>query len=132
MIQGEVEIKKGLEIPYVFEKTSKGNGVLTIGGLGIRSYDAHRDTMLFEGFLLRHQFIDVNQDGYRDLVLSGIVLLLGEKEIDPVSHRATVAVFLFDPKTKKLNPTVTDEAIYFWNIPADEAPQPTAIGAAHR
>jgi hypothetical protein len=78
-----IELGKGIKITARTELTSKGNGVLMIKNLELRIYDAHNDAAYFQDALLKTEFADIDGDGYKDLVISGIVIYeishVGEK-----------------------------------------------------
>jgi hypothetical protein len=116
VLEGVFRPKRGVAIPYTFEITSKGNGSLVFGSYAIRIYDAHDDGFLFDGFLLDQSQRDINSDGWLDLIVTGAVLMTGEKESDPSSTRPVRAVFLFDPLADSFTNTVSDDAVYVYSV----------------
>jgi len=106
-IQGEEEWAKTIQISKDISSvakvsvTAKGNGVLSVANLRLRVFDAHDDGIIYEDGLLRTEFIDIDRDGCKDLVISGIALSTGEKEGEPAMHHCIVFIYMFDPKQKK-------------------------------
>ncbi|MCB9397913.1 MAG: hypothetical protein H6510_08860 [Acidobacteria bacterium] len=100
-----------LSIKITFRISSKGNGILSLPGLLIRIYDEHDDRLFFDPPLLENEWVDLNQDGYRDLVVSGNAILTDEA--DKISTRHSVkATFVFDPKTQTFVTTQACPEIY--------------------
>jgi hypothetical protein len=66
---GDVDLGHGVVEPAIVEVTSKGNGGMTICGQSFRVYDAHNDGEVFEPYMANITFVDVDGDGYRDLVI---------------------------------------------------------------
>ena len=93
-------IGDGVKVSYEFEITSKGNGAVILPGILLRLYDSHDDLSYFKNGLLNNELLDVNSDGYKDIILWGTALTfdddgnsLGEKEV--------VAVLVYSAKDKK-------------------------------
>ncbi|MCC5790924.1 MAG: hypothetical protein JJT75_14940 [Opitutales bacterium] len=119
-LHGTVAISDEFELPYSFTIKAKGKGITEIGGISIRTYSAPRGQSNFEGFLLKHDFIDINDNGYRDLLLSGIYRINHDNESDAFSQRVIVAIFLFDPQIGQFKPSVKDEAVYFYESEGEQ------------
>lgn len=82
--------------------TNKGNGSLRIGNLSVRVYDSHNDGFAYKNNMLLVEFTDVNGDGYLDLVVTGIYLVMSETLDDMIIEQHPVCLIaLLDPKTGK-------------------------------
>jgi hypothetical protein len=81
------------------EVTNKGNGILEIGDLKLHVVDEHDDGIYFEGGLLSIDFVDIDHDGKREMVLSGIACFTGEKG-DMVRRREAL-VFIYKLRDKR-------------------------------
>ena len=101
-VTGLIVLKVGHKIKYSVDTTNKGNGVLEIGGLKICSYDYHDDGITFQGGRLIHKFIDVDDDGDLDLLVSGIVEYWDEKSNSISGRKNVVAIFIYDHIKKAL------------------------------
>jgi hypothetical protein len=116
-LHGEVKIAKGVTLKYSFAITSKGNGSIEFPEIGIRIYDSHDDDITFKPYLLCVQLKDMNGDGYKDLVMSGVAEHWDDK-IDGklLSSNQINAIFLYDPKKNTfVAKNVSDEIGYWYN-----------------
>ena len=86
------EVIKTVEI----EVTSKGNGSMKIGNLYLKVYDTHDDGDFYEGHMLKIEFIDINKDGYKDIILTGIRCKTEEKGNLVVQREGVFLIFLYD------------------------------------
>jgi len=77
------------------EVTSKGNGHLTICSQMFRVYDSHGDLDLFDPSCLDITFVDLNNDGYRDLVLHGEIVESDDEEVF-IRRVPVLQVYRFD------------------------------------
>lgn len=69
-----IDVGKGVTVTARTELTRKGNGVLSVKNLELRIYDAHDDAAYFQDSFLKTEFADVDGDGFKDIVISGIVV----------------------------------------------------------
>lgn len=74
-----IDLGHGVAESARIEVTSKGNGSLAICGQSFRVYDGHDNGSLFEPTMAHITFVDLDDDGYRDLVLTGLLVDTGEK-----------------------------------------------------
>jgi hypothetical protein len=83
----------------ILNATSKGNGIHEIyrvsadtmqnvlkasGGSKVKTYDAHEDLSVFEPNELKMVFLDINNDGFNDIVFAGQKLMLGKYTKDSI------------------------------------------------
>jgi hypothetical protein len=111
-LKGSLDVGGGVSLPYKFSITARGDGGINIGGIYIHTYDSHNDGTIFQDHLLKHQFVDVNRDGYLDLVISGVGLFKGVTEWDAIRKRTLVSIFIYDIVGNKYINTVPDEAVW--------------------
>lgn len=91
------------DIPYTYTHTSKGNGFITIpaadGMHDIRCYDAHDNGSIYKGHWAQIVLEDKNNDGFRDIVVTGI-----EEETDdngnPTRSKPFRMVYPYSPERK--------------------------------
>ena len=94
-----INVGPNLTLPATIEVTAKGNGFLSVGEVSLgKVYDAHDDGTTFEGFLADIAFKDINDDGFKDVVISGIINTHHEKQDEILSREAFVRVYLYDIK----------------------------------
>lgn len=103
--KGEIRLGQDVSFPARLEVNSKGNGLLGICNLNLKVYDDHDDGRLYEGSLLRTVFTDLDEDGFRDLIISGRVLHTHEKSGQTESAEDVVFVYMFKPGTKQFRET---------------------------
>lgn len=89
-------IGHGVKQPVSVEVSGKGNGTLTVANLRLTVLDEHNDGDLYEGGLLHVEFVDITGDGYKDLVICGILIHTGEKETDAVTREPVCQIYVFD------------------------------------
>lgn len=94
-----------------FTITSKGNGVLYVGRLGIRLYDAHDDGLYFDEPLLKAELKDLNTDGFLDLLLTGTALKTDDDGL-VLNSLPVRASFIFSPEQKELLPSERSDYVY--------------------
>ena len=101
----ELILGTGAVLPARVEVTSKGNGTLTIANVKVRVFDDHDDGMVYLGGMLGTRFVDIDRDGYLDLLLSGIVEFTGEIAGSVTRREAVVTIYMFDPTTNRFTRT---------------------------
>jgi hypothetical protein len=110
-----IDIGHGIRANAVIDVTTKGNGTLSVSNLRLHVLDEHDDGEVFVGGLLHAEFVDINQDGYKDLVIYGISEQTGEKEGDPVSFAPVVSIYIFNPLEKCFKLRFRCGTILDWN-----------------
>jgi hypothetical protein len=93
----EVLVADGVKLPADIEVTAKGNGYLRIGNLNLKVFDTHDDGSYYEGDLLNIDFADINGDGKRELLISGIVCFTDEKGGKVLRREAVVFIYALQP-----------------------------------
>lgn len=100
----EIEIGPGVKFAAVVEVTVRGNGTLRVANLDeLRVFDEYDDGAVYVGGLLHVEFVDITNDGYKDLVITGTVVHTGEKETDPRTYETVTSIYVFDPKKKEFH-----------------------------
>jgi hypothetical protein len=90
-ISPEVDLKAKVEV------TVRRNGWLKVANLKIKVIDGYDDSVVYQGEALHVEFTDITGDGFKDLVVTGLVVNTGEKDGDPKTYEAVTAVYVFDP-----------------------------------
>ncbi|MDH5628682.1 MAG: hypothetical protein OEY96_00875 [Gammaproteobacteria bacterium] len=76
-----VEIGNGKSVELIFNKTSKGNGSMYLeNSFFLHLWDVHDEGYYFKNDYLKSDLIDISGDGFKEIVISGIVIQTGEKE----------------------------------------------------
>lgn len=96
--RGMLRTPSGERHPLLVWATNKGNGGITLGGLMIRLRDAHDDGVVFDPWSLSCRWLDVDRDGYADLLVEGVAVLTEA----PVQRVPVRGVFRFEPETGQL------------------------------
>ena len=75
-----VQLTQTLVIEVILDKTVRGNGTLLIGNTLLKIRDANADDMLtYQNEYLDVFFHDVNSDGVKDIIVSGITKQIADK-----------------------------------------------------
>jgi len=106
------DLGHGIQTSFDFEKTKKGNGVLWFPGGVVQIYDAHNDGITFDPFALVTRLVDLDQDEYLDLEISGTGVQWDEKGVRELARRPVRATFRFNPNTKTFANAVADSWVF--------------------
>ena len=87
---------KGLILPVEATGTQKGNGTLQIHNVYVRFYDQHDDGLVYRNGILELELKDINNDGVKDVFITGVLKFTGEKENEVASYKNVVAKLLFN------------------------------------
>lgn len=93
-----VSISKGIQIPFILETTMKGNALVNFQNLTIRAYDYHGDGELYVGGLASIFFIDLDGDGFKDLVICATKEISDEEDV-PLGYRPEFFAYLYSPQS---------------------------------
>ena len=116
--QKRIVIAKNISYNAVVEVNSHGNGYLAIANLNspyLGVYDDQYDRAVYRNRLLNIKFADFDGDGYRDLVICGIVDFFSDDDDDcvrPLNSVMIIYIYRYNPKqcrfdeVFKLAPTV--------------------------
>ncbi len=103
----EIVLAPGVKMAATIEVSTKGNGSLRIGNLNLRAVDSHDDGSYYENEMLDIDFTDLDGDGKREMVISGIVCFTSEKGSTVLRREAIVFIY-------KLQADRTFKKVY-WN-----------------
>lgn len=96
-----IDFGLGLQIPIDFGITSKGNGGFSLPGLFlIRVYDRHDDGSYFKSGLLQNELLDIDEDGYKEILLWGVAIKTDENSERIIGEIPVVAIIKYDSKAK--------------------------------
>jgi len=95
-----IEIGRGVTLRAVVEETAKGNGTLLVGNLRLKIVDEHDDGAVYAGVMPHVEFADFDGDGYRDLVVSGVVEYTDEKGKEILDCESFVFLYRYDVQSK--------------------------------
>ncbi|MEI8646392.1 hypothetical protein P4S60_18385 [Pseudoalteromonas sp. Hal040] len=100
-IRKELNIRHDINVPIEFSITSKGNGGFSLPGLFlVRLFDQHDDGSYFKSGLLRNELIDLDEDGYNELLFWGIAIKTDDESEKVLGEIPVVAILKYDPKSK--------------------------------
>jgi len=101
----QIVIAPGLVFNAVIEVTSKGNGILKIVNLKkVKVYDGHDDGDVYRNMLLTIKFADFDGDGYRDLVIYGIIDFYSDddrRREKAQESRPAILLYRFNPQKQE-------------------------------
>ena len=93
---GDVRLGPDLVVRAEVQVTSKGNGSLSLLNLDVKVIGGHVDSDFYEPTFLYTFLVDLNSDGYRDLVVCGRVWETYDECDCAVRWRRVVEVLEFD------------------------------------
>lgn len=96
-LEKEVVLAAGVKMSATIEVTAKGNGSLRIGNLNLKIFDSHNDGSYYDNEMLKIEFADLDGDGKRELVISGIVCFTDEKGDKVLRREAVVFIYALQP-----------------------------------
>jgi hypothetical protein len=100
-----IDVGGGRRVPVSVTVTVRRNGTFKVANLSLRVWDEHDDGQVYEDGLLHVEFVDVTGDGFRDLVITGIVRHTGEKERDPVTREPVTSIYVYEPAKREFRRT---------------------------
>src|SRR5260370_41219793 len=92
-LQKKVVLAPNIKMTATIEVTTKGNGLLQIGNLRLAVYDSHDDGIYYENWLLNIDFADIDGDGKREMLISGIVCFTDDKGDKVLRREAVVYIY---------------------------------------
>jgi len=99
----KVKISKDIGLNAEIAITRRGNGWFKIANLNLHIGRTGYDSLIYKDGLLDVDFVDINGDGLKDIIISGLMLCPHE-QLDIILYReAVVFIYLFEPKNKKFN-----------------------------
>lgn len=91
-----IDVGHGMSMAAVIEESNKGNGLLTLGALTLKVVDGHDDGAVYAGAMPHVEFIDIDGDGVKELVVNGVVEYTDE-QTDAVREREPfVFIYRYD------------------------------------
>lgn len=103
VIDREVQLGPGHACRALLDVTSNGNGVLYLSGFRIRVYDVHDNGVVHSPGMLISILMDVDGDGYRDLIVAGEAAVTDEAGTS-IDRRQISQVHLYSPATRSFGP----------------------------
>jgi len=95
-----VDVGRGMKLTALIEETNKGNGLLTLGALKLKVVDEHDDGAVYAGAIPHLEFVDIDGDGVKELVVNGTVEYTDGKT-DAVHERESfVFIYRYDLTSK--------------------------------
>src|SRR5437899_5551648 len=96
-LTSEVIIAPNIKLVATIEVTSKGNGSLRIANLDLKVFDDHDDGAYYENEMLNIDFSDIDGDGKRELLISGIVCFTDDTGDKVLRREAVVFIYALQP-----------------------------------
>lgn len=92
-----IDVGPDTKLDATIEVTAKGNGTLSVGNLRLRVVDEHENGAVYQDGMAHVEFADVDGDGWKDLVVVGIVNYTDEKADAVPAREAFVFMYRYDP-----------------------------------
>jgi hypothetical protein len=92
-----LEIGPDTKLTAVIDITSKGNGVLRIANLNLKVVDGHDDGAVYDRGWAHIEFADIDDDGWKDLVVTGIVNYTDDKTEEIYKREPFTFIYRYDP-----------------------------------
>ena len=89
----EMIIARNTKLVAKIEVSAKHNGSLRIANLDLKVFDGHADGAYYENEMLNVDFSDIDGDGKRELIISGIVCFTGDKGDEVLRREAVVFIY---------------------------------------
>ena len=102
-----IEIGAAFKLKAYIEINHHGNGDIKIANLFLGIYDEHEDGAYYRNGLLDTDFVDINGDGFKDIVVSGAVCYTDDTEIY-LMDEIVLFIYFFEPGTGKFIPAYRD------------------------
>jgi hypothetical protein len=103
-----IPIGHDVSLPVTINVTAKGNGTLIVGDSSLgKVSDDHDDGLTFDGYLADITFKDINGDGFKDVVVSGIHNIRDDKLYEVLVRKAFVRIYMYNSKLQSFE-TVFD------------------------
>ena len=96
-----IEVGTEADITAVVDVTARGNGILAFANLKLKVLDEHDDGLIYVGGLLYVEFVDVSEDGFKDVVITGTIANTGEKETDRVTYSTVTSIYVYQPQRRE-------------------------------
>ena len=100
ILEKTLNIGHDIQVAYEFEITSKGNGAIVLPGILLRLYDNHHDLSYFKNGLLNNEALDINSDGFKDILLWGTALTFDD-DGNSLGEEEVVGILLYSVKEQK-------------------------------
>jgi len=97
----EIKLGDGLTLLAEIAVSPRGNGSLIIGNLELMVYDDHDNGMVYSKEGVSITFTDLDSDGIKELVISGVLVYTGEEDSDPKTYSHFVRGYKYNTATKK-------------------------------
>lgn len=109
----EIKISKDITLKPELEITYRGNGFLKIANLDLYIYRwGYNTAIIYKNCMLNVDFVDINGDGFKDIVISGLALYPHEQREIILKREPVLFIYLFDPKKKKFNLDYINSSFY--------------------
>jgi len=100
---GEMKIGKGDTLKIILNSRLNGAGEIHIGNQVFYLIDGHSDGATYEQGFLTLEMVDLNEDGFKDLIFSGSVNYSGEIDGEIYERESVVYIYFYNFSLKKFD-----------------------------
>ncbi len=97
----EIKLGDGVTLPAEIAVSHRGNGSLIIENLELMIYDDHDNGMVYSKEGVSITLTDLDSDGVKELIISGVLVYTGEEDSDPKIYTHFVRGYKYNTATKK-------------------------------
>jgi len=100
--QEEIKISEQIALPLKIEVSPYGKGMMEIGNILLHIYIMNLDTTLYyESDMLIVDFVDINKDGIKEMLIHGLVNCTGERCEAIFERESVLFIYRYDVAKKK-------------------------------
>ena len=100
-LKKSVDIGHGQKVEYSFYADADGYGGIALPGIKmLRLFDYNGESSFFRDGLLKNELLDLNADGYKDILLWGTAVMYGEND-ELLGEKPVVAILLYQADKKR-------------------------------
>lgn len=97
----QIRLSDNLILPAEVAVSPKGNGSLVVSNLELMVYDNHDNGMIYGKEGVSITLTDLDSDGVKEIVISGVLVFTGEEESDPKNYSHFVRGYKYNTSTNK-------------------------------
>jgi hypothetical protein len=114
----EINIGGSIKLKATISITSHGNGWMKVANLNLYVYGGAHSVAVYEPMLMDIDFVDIDGDGFKDLVISGNVLYYDNETL--LRREPVVFIYMFNSQRKEFYCAYRKASYSLDRIPYDD------------